>query len=57
MELHPVVEQVTNRIVKLSQLSRLAYLAHLDAAHSQGVQRGALSCTNLAHAFAASPPK
>lgn len=57
MELHPVVEQVTNRIVKLSQLSRLAYLAHLDAAQSQGVQRGALSCTNLAHAFAASPPK
>jgi len=55
MALHPVVEQVTNRIIKRSHASRAAYLAHLEAARVQGVQRGALSCTNLAHGFAAFP--
>ena len=55
MALHPVVEQVTNRIIKRSRPSRRAYLAHLDAARIKGVQRSALSCTNLAHGFAAFP--
>jgi phosphogluconate dehydratase len=55
MALHPVVEQVTNRIIKRSRPSRAAYLAHVDAARIAGVQRGALSCTNLAHGFAAFP--
>ena len=55
MALHPVVEQVTNRIIERSRVSRAAYLAHLEAARIQGVQRGALSCTNLAHGFAAFP--
>ncbi|MFL6673444.1 MAG: phosphogluconate dehydratase [Massilia sp.] len=55
MALHPVVEQVTNRIIKRSRPSRAAYLAHVDAARIAGVQRSALSCTNLAHGFAAFP--
>ncbi|WP_426212073.1 phosphogluconate dehydratase [Massilia sp. TWP1-3-3] len=55
MALHPVVEAVTSRIIKRSAPSRAAYLAHLDAARLQGPQRGALSCTNLAHGFAAFP--
>ncbi len=55
MALHPVVQSVTERIIKRSRASRAAYLAHLDAARIQGVQRGALSCTNLAHGFAAFP--
>jgi len=55
MALHPVVEQVTNRIIQRSRKSRAAYLEHLEAARIQGVQRGALSCTNLAHGFAAFP--
>ena len=55
MALHPVVESVTARIIARSRPSRGAYLAHLDAARIQGVQRGALSCTNLAHGFAAFP--
>jgi phosphogluconate dehydratase len=55
MALHPVVEAVTKRITERSKPSRAAYLAHLDAARIQGVQRGALSCTNLAHGFAAFP--
>jgi phosphogluconate dehydratase len=55
MAVHPVVESVTARIIKRSRPSRGAYLAHLEAARIQGVQRGALSCTNLAHGFAAFP--
>ncbi|QNA90030.1 phosphogluconate dehydratase [Massilia sp. Dwa41.01b] len=55
MALHPVVEQVTKRIIQRSRPSRAAYLAHLEAARVQGVQRGSLSCTNLAHGFAAFP--
>src|SRR5206468_11738956 len=55
MALHPVVEQVTNRIIKRSRPSRQAYLARLDAARVKGVQRGTLACTNLAHGFAAFP--
>ncbi|MGZ5202700.1 MAG: phosphogluconate dehydratase, partial [Telluria sp.] len=55
MMVHPVVEQVTQRIIKRSRPSRRAYLAHLEAARIKGVQRGALSCTNLAHGFAAFP--
>jgi phosphogluconate dehydratase len=55
MALHPVIEAVTKRIIERSRPSRSAYLAHLDAARLQGPQRGALSCTNLAHGFAAFP--
>ena len=55
MVLHPTVESVTRRIIERSRPSRIAYLAHLDAARMQGPQRGALSCTNLAHGFAAFP--
>ncbi len=55
MALHPVLQAVTDRIVKRSGPSRAAYLAHLDAARVQGVQRSTLSCTNLAHGFAAFP--
>ncbi len=55
MALHPVVASVTARIIERSRPSRGAYLSHLDAARIKGVQRGALSCTNLAHGFAAFP--
>ncbi|MFM9435356.1 phosphogluconate dehydratase [Janthinobacterium sp. CG_23.3] len=55
MAVHPVVETVTARIIQRSRPSRGAYLAHLEAARVKGVQRNALSCTNLAHGFAAFP--
>ena len=55
MALHSTLQAVTERIVARSRSSRAAYLAHLDAARVQGVQRTALSCTNLAHGFAAFP--
>ncbi len=55
MALHPTLTSVTNRIIERSKVSRAAYLAHTEAARIKGVQRGALSCTNLAHGFAAFP--
>ena len=51
--LHPIVAQVTQRIVERSAPRRQAYLARIDAAQSQGPQRRRLSCGNLAHGFAA----
>jgi phosphogluconate dehydratase len=56
MPLHPVLEKVTARVIQRSRPSRGAYLAHLEAARIKGrTQRGTLSCTNLAHGFAAFP--
>jgi phosphogluconate dehydratase len=50
---HPVLLDVTARIRRRSKVYRATYLANLASAQRQGVQRGALSCTNLAHGFAA----
>src|SRR3954470_11950151 len=59
MPVHPILSAVTARIVERSQPYREAYLARIEIAHKesvrQGVQRGSLSCTNLAHGFAAFP--
>lgn len=52
--MHPTLETVTERIRQRSHDSRTAYLARIDAARRQGPNRQALSCGNLAHAFAAS---
>ncbi|HJV85850.1 MAG TPA: phosphogluconate dehydratase [Noviherbaspirillum sp.] len=56
MPLHPALNTVTARVIKRSRPYRATYLARLEAARLQGVQRGALSCTNLAHGFASFPP-
>lgn len=53
--LHPRIAEVTQRIIDRSASRRAQYLAHVDAAATAGVKRGALACTNLAHAFAAEP--
>lgn len=55
MPLHPALSAVTARIVERSRPYRHAYLTRLEAARCQTVQRSALSCTNLAHGFAAFP--
>ncbi|RJG06574.1 phosphogluconate dehydratase [Noviherbaspirillum cavernae] len=55
MPIHPAVAAVTARIIERSKPYRSAYLARVDAAREQGVHRSALSCTNLAHGFAAFP--
>ncbi|GAA2146181.1 phosphogluconate dehydratase [Nocardioides koreensis] len=52
--LHPVVAEVTARIVERSAPGRTAYLAQIRAAGDRGPARGRLACANLAHGFAAS---
>ena len=53
--LHPVVAEVTARIVERSKATRADYLRRMDAARSSGAGRAKLSCANWAHAFAGAP--
>jgi len=54
--MHPVVLEVTARIVARSRDTREAYLAGIEAARGDEPGGGKLSCANWAHAFAASEP-
>ncbi|MFT5542673.1 MAG: phosphogluconate dehydratase, partial [Arenicella sp.] len=51
--MNPVIQKVTQRIIKRSVATRKAYLEKIEKARKQGPLRGALSCGNLAHGFAA----
>ncbi len=51
--LHPVLRDVTARIVERSRAPRQDYLQRMMAARSSGPTRSQLACTNLAHGFAA----
>lgn len=51
--MHPVIQQVTDRIAARSERSRAVYLARIEKARLKGPHRGTLSCGNLAHGFAA----
>ncbi len=52
--LHPVIAEVTDRLIERSRQSRQAYLRRIDAAaQGGGPHRQRLSCGNLAHGFAA----
>ena len=51
--LHPVIVRVTERIRARSIASRAAYLEKCQSMRRKGTQRGQLSCSNLAHGFAA----
>ena len=53
--LHPTIARVTERIRARSAAQRAAYLARIERAIAHGPVRKGLSCTNLAHAFAAFP--
>lgn len=53
MKLHPVIAEVTTRILERSRASRARYLDKIDAARGMGPHRKRLSCGNLAHGFAA----
>ena len=55
VELHSILDQVTDRIRMRSLKRRAAYLAQMRAARGQGPHRAHLSCGNLAHAAAAAP--
>jgi phosphogluconate dehydratase len=54
--LHPTLTTVTERIRERSAPARADYLARMRAAALDGTTRAQLSCTNLAHGFAASSP-
>ncbi|MFO1153693.1 MAG: phosphogluconate dehydratase [Rhodospirillales bacterium] len=56
MAIHPTLAAVTGRIRARSKESRSTYLSRLEQARSRGTVRAHLSCTNLAHAFAAFGP-
>ncbi|HEY1077686.1 MAG TPA: phosphogluconate dehydratase [Fontimonas sp.] len=50
---HPAITRVTARIRTRSASTRGDYLQRMAQARSAGTQRAQVSCTNLAHAFAA----
>ena len=54
--LHPVLADVTQRIIERSRERRAAYLSRIDMASGSGPQRRQLACGNLAHGFAACSP-
>jgi phosphogluconate dehydratase len=54
MTINADVNAVTAHIRKRSKHTRNLYLRRIEQAGEQGPQRGSLSCTNLAHATAAS---
>jgi phosphogluconate dehydratase len=53
-KLHPIIADVTARIIERSAPGRRAYLDFIAREGEAGTARGNLSCGNLAHAFAAS---
>jgi phosphogluconate dehydratase len=53
MNINTIIQEVTDRIIARSTVSRSAYLAKIERARKQGPLRGELSCGNLAHGFAA----
>lgn len=50
--MHPLVLQVTERLIERSRATRAHYLALIEAAAAQGPQRGKLQCANFAHGVA-----
>ncbi|MGF1625046.1 MAG: phosphogluconate dehydratase [Alphaproteobacteria bacterium] len=56
MALHPVIAQVTERIVERSRATRSRYMDRMRHAREAGPRRGTLACGNLAHVAAACAP-
>jgi len=54
--MNPIIQQVTDSIIKRSQKTRDEYLEKIAKARRDGPHRGVLSCGNLAHGFAACNP-
>ncbi|MGB3379479.1 MAG: phosphogluconate dehydratase [Allopontixanthobacter sediminis] len=50
--LHPVLQRVTDRIIERSKSSRRAYLDLIEHEAEHQPDRNAVSCSNLAHAYA-----
>ncbi|MFN7206755.1 MAG: dihydroxy-acid dehydratase, partial [Burkholderiales bacterium] len=54
---NPILIKVTQRIIERSKITRRVYLERIEFMRQQGVNRKTLSCTNLAHGFAAFEPR
>ncbi|MDF1833308.1 MAG: phosphogluconate dehydratase [Alteraurantiacibacter sp. bin_em_oilr2.035] len=50
--LHPTIARVTDRIIEKSKAGRANYLALIEREAQNRPDRGQVSCSNLAHAFA-----
>ncbi|MFW7344729.1 MULTISPECIES: phosphogluconate dehydratase [unclassified Pigmentiphaga] len=57
MSLHPVLQEVTDRIIARGGDRRAQWLEETRARAGTKVERSHLSCTNLAHGFAAMPDR
>jgi phosphogluconate dehydratase len=55
MPMHATVREVTRRVCERSAALRTEYLARISRARSAAPSRARVSCTNLAHVFAAQP--
>ena len=55
MALHSTLAEITRRVTLRSETTRAGYLRRMEQARVVGTSRGRVSCTNLAHAFAAEP--
>ena len=47
------IQEITKRITKKSEKTRKEYLARCELMRKKGPERSSLSCSNLAHGFAA----
>src|SRR3954452_19447987 len=56
VDLNQTVARVTDRLIERSAATRTAYLERIRAAGEKGPNRSRLSCSNLAHGFAACGP-
>ncbi len=53
MQMHPIISDVTKKIIDRSKPDRDSYLSRMQEARGKGPQRAHLSCGNQAHAYAA----
>lgn len=53
--MHTQLKRVTERVIKRSQVTRQAYLAHIEQQMLNHPVREQLSCSNQAHTYAAAP--
>ncbi len=51
--INTTLAEITNRIIERSSSSRRRYLERIELMREEGPLRGSLSCSNLAHGFAA----
>ncbi len=51
--INATLAEITNRIIERSSSSRRSYLERIELMREEGPLRGSLSCSNLAHGFAA----